>query len=107
MEGCKWKNLKDCCKSFYRINNCMRSRAERIHFRNNAEKRASRHVYLKDIVGEDVKERLIKKHRDTPAKCSCSMCRNPRRNEWAKGKDKKTLQERSIEELSKIDVDRD
>ena len=38
-------------------------------------------------------ERRARHMRDDMAKCSCSMCGNPRRNEWSP-KDRITLQER-------------
>lgn len=46
-------------------------------------------------------EKTARKLRDTPKRCSCWICRNPRRG--VKGKEKLTIQERR--KLTKEDVD--
>lgn len=39
-------------------------------------------------------DKLAHRLRDNPKKCSCDMCRNPRRSGYNKGVDKLTMQER-------------
>ena len=57
---------------------------------------------MKDIKDDAEKEKLLKKasyrRRDTTKCCSCSMCGNPRRNDWGKNKDKLTMQEKRQED---------
>ena len=45
---------------------------------------------------DEDKKRWIRFRRNTTTLCSCSMCGNPRRNEW--GKARLTMQERKFKE---------
>jgi hypothetical protein len=52
---------------------------------------------------EDEK-RWYYRRRNTTAVCSCSMCGNPRRNDWNKGRDKLTMKEQRFKNW-KEDID--
>ncbi len=52
---------------------------------------------LKGIINNIPDEQEIGKHFKNRKKCSCEMCRNPRRSSFSKGKNKLTRQERRNE----------
>ena len=78
----------------------MSRRAIRRHRRLVRKKRMlDRQKFRQTILWFPPNELTATKHIDTPTPCSCQMCRNPRRSNYCKGKDKLTMQERRAEEF--------
>jgi hypothetical protein len=81
-----------------------RTRAERRHHRERMKARAA-HFF--DIQWEKNKHPDVYQHRlvrriDTPARCSCWMCGNPRR--YSCGAERKTIQERKADQIMKDEL---
>ena len=57
-----------------------------------------------DIKREDSLDYCSKIYRNTTKICSCSMCGNPRNNDWLKKEERMTIQERKFLEMAKYDM---
>ena len=56
-----------------------------------------RQFYKSEEEYQEFKTRQERAHRNTSKICSCEMCGNPRRSEWAPKRDKLTMQERKAQ----------
>lgn len=60
--------------------------------RQNTKSRMKEHTYDNHLI-------------DTPKRCSCHMCCNPRRNDYIKKKEKLTIAERKFEEKFQSEIE--
>lgn len=76
----------------------MRTMEERRHSDFVALAKARRIARSMGFSGEDVDRHAVR-IRSNRCKCSCEMCRNPRRSSWGTVKGRLTLQELRVMEL--------
>lgn len=74
----------------------MRSRSERRHHHERMLDRVKNFEWMRDFSTEESREKHIKRMAETRKPCSCWMCGNPRKHQ----KDKKTMQEKRMEEYA-------
>jgi hypothetical protein len=82
-------------------------RAERRHHHERLFKKYDTLLNVYHYWGGDFDKEHIRKLQDNFSVCSCSMCRNERRNPWTSGEERLTMQERKMWKVEDFDLDVD
>lgn len=78
----------------------MRTRAERRHHRRRMMNKVKKYEWLK-YFDDDIREHKIQRLADNRHPCSCYACGNPRHSVLESGDNRKTMQERRMDEYEK------